>query len=490
MNETNSGGEAGSSDPVNSEDTVPKAIRDSANLLANALKYEPIKNPEELETFLGSIGDRTDALGAAKFEAFLLNGDPLDEYQKEKDEKKEEAGRLSVGEEDATEREAAEEAKATLDHLRRAFGQPLETYDLRKESARFFVLTRAALPPKEDESHDDLSKLYETAQTAYSSYVASIINKTTVPYFQLLGEKLKAVPPLVLFRRLTRPLMIDIIYSYWLETGMIYQSINAICRRFQNVDVPPLRFLNVSAIRGSAANQLLGFIEDEPHRLRPARRSAFYAEQLGVTLRGKAIPPLVHAEVRTRAMECFHEVLRLAIDYYREGTDLQKRPDPFPLVNPAKELQLALAEGANNQFGSLTYMARVELLIIQSLLGMPEIRTFLATRDMVAYPEPWIESLDAINRLMGWNRASALQFYELATRGERLMLALRYIPIMKPGLSNMNECDVMAQFLKQSKSDVQAYAQALQSVTGLDLGATTVTIAPSGTRRTLPARAR
>jgi hypothetical protein len=45
---------------------------------------------------------------------------------------------------------------------------------------------------------------------------------------------------------------------------------------------------------------------------------------------------------------------------------------------------------------------------------------------MVAYPEPWMERVDAMKRLQGWNETSVMHFHKLATYGEQLLLTIRF----------------------------------------------------------------
>ena len=64
-------------------------------------------------------------------------------------------------------------------------------------------------------------------------------------------------------------------------------------------------------------------------------------------------------------------------------------------------MHILLAEGAHNQFGDLPSTARHEMLMQQWLLARPEFREFLPTRIMVAYPEPWMDRVDAMKKLQG-----------------------------------------------------------------------------------------
>jgi hypothetical protein len=83
---------------------------------------------------------------------------------------------------------------------------------------------------------------------------------TTLPYLDIIRRKLADLPIKqdafaalrqrrhglgfpedcngILREKLTRPLFIELIWSYWHEEGMLVQSLNAISRRFQNVRAP------------------------------------------------------------------------------------------------------------------------------------------------------------------------------------------------------------------------------------------------------------
>ena len=75
------------------------------------------------------------------------------------------------------------------------------------------------------------------------------------------------------------PLLLELIHSYWLEEGMLIQSINAISRRFQNIRGPassdPLSELELDPLR-TLNNLLWGYIQDEQHRLTVVRRAYEY----------------------------------------------------------------------------------------------------------------------------------------------------------------------------------------------------------------------
>jgi hypothetical protein len=111
----------------------------------------------------------------------------------------------------------------------------------------------------------------------------------------------------VLQHRLTSPSLIELIWSYWLEEGMLVQTMNAIARRFQNrrgspndplgeLEFDPLRPLN---------NLIWGFIQDEHNRLTVPRRAHEYLHHYGISLVGKAVPDLNPADSRSKFIEAF-----------------------------------------------------------------------------------------------------------------------------------------------------------------------------------------
>ncbi len=105
------------------------------------------------------------------------------------------------------------------------------------------------------------------------------------------------------------------------------------------------------------------------------------------------------------------------------------KADAFPVLNALKEIHLILSQGAHNQFGDLPSTARIEMLMQQWMLARPEFREFLPTRVMVAYPEPWMDRVDAMKKLQGWTDTSVMHFRNLAIFGEQLLLvrALRQL---------------------------------------------------------------
>jgi hypothetical protein len=273
----------------------------------------------------------------------------------------------------------------------------------------------------------------------------------------------------ILRNRLTAPSMIELIWSYWLEEGMLVQTMNAIARRFQNQrgsERDPLVELEFDSLR-PLGPMIWGYIQDENNRLTVARRSNEYRHQYGLSLEGKAVGGIYPADSRSKFIEAFHNLLYRTDRFYREDRDTTMIADAFPLLNALKEVHLLLAEGAHNQFGDLTWTARGEMLITQWMLARPEMREFLRGRYMVPYQEHWMGAVDAMKRLQGWGDTSITYFHELAVTGERILLSIRY-----GDWSDINNIEEQAKnWARNSKPEVQRYLHDYRTVTGVDLTA-------------------
>lgn len=284
----------------------------------------------------------------------------------------------------------------------------------------------------------------------------------------------------ILSHRFTSPSMLELIWSYWLEEGMLVQTINAIALRFQNrrsspqdplgeLEFDPLRPLN---------NLLWGYIQDEHNRLTVSRRAYEYQHHYGLVLQGKAVRDMAPADTRSKFIEAFHNLLYRTSMFYREDRDTTVIADAFPLLNALKEVHLILAEGAHNQFGDLTWTARGEMLINQWMLARPEMREFLRGRYMVPYQEGWMGAVDCMKKLQGWSDTSITHFHELAVTGERILLSIRYGDWV-----DINNIEEQAKnWARSCKPEIQRYLHGYQAVTGVDLAAET-TEAQDGTGR-------
>jgi hypothetical protein len=271
----------------------------------------------------------------------------------------------------------------------------------------------------------------------------------------------------VLQHRLTSPSLIELVWSYWLEEGMLVQTMNAIARRFQNrrgSSYDPLTELEFDPLR-PLNNLIWGFIQDEHNRLTVSRRAHEYVHHYGLSLVGKAVPDLNPADTRSKFIEAFHNLLSAAARFFREDSDTTVIADGFPLLNALKDVHLILAEGAHNQFGDLTWTARAEMLSMQWMLARPEMKEFLRGRYMVPYQEDWMGAVDSMKKLQGWTDTTITHFYELAVTGERILLSIRY-----GDWSDIENIENQAiTWARSSKPEIQRYIYAYQTVTGVDL---------------------
>jgi hypothetical protein len=225
------------------------------------------------------------------------------------------------------------------------------------------------------------------------------------------------------------PCLMELIWSYWHEEGMLVQTSNAIALRFQNVarnGRDPLVEFELDPLR-PLSGFIWGYIQDEPSRLSVARRAFEYHHHYGFGPTGKATLRVRPADSRTKFLQAFHDLLRLTDQFYREAADNTVTPDPFPLLIALRDLHMILAEGAHNQFRDLPWTARSEMLVQQWLLARTETRDFLRGRLMTPYPEAWMGAVDAMKRLQGWSDTNVIHFSDLARFGERLLLSIRHV---------------------------------------------------------------
>ncbi len=271
---------------------------------------------------------------------------------------------------------------------------------------------------------------------------------------------------LVIDNRVNNPCMIELIWSYWHEEGMLAQAINAISLRFQNKKMSsrdPLANLTLSPLR-PLSNLLWGYIQDEHNRLSMQRRAYEYDHEYGLTLIGKAVPVLQTADSRSKFIEAFHNLLNRCMIFFKEENNKLMVPDPFPLLNALKEVHMLLAEGAHNQFGDLPFQARVEMLMQQWLLSRPEMHEFLGRRPMMPYREGWMSAVDALKTIQGWTDVSAMHFSDLGVFGEQILLSIRY-----GDWNNVNDAEEARNWALYWRSEIQSYAHAYRIATGVDL---------------------
>lgn len=319
-------------------------------------------------------------------------------------------------------------------------------------------------------------------------------NGAVLPYLNRIVDALIAIAPAdqevlpygygVLQHRFTQPSLIELIWSYWHEEGMLAQTMNAIAYRFQNqrsgpndplgeLEIDPLRPLN---------NMIWGFVQDEHNRLSVRRRAFEYDHHYGLKLVGRAVPELQSADSRSKFIETFHNLLYRTAVFYREDADTTVIPDAFPLLNALKDAHLLLAEGAHNQYGDLPWTARAEMLTQQWMLARPEMREFLRGRHMVPYQEPWMGAVDAMKKLQGWSDTTITHFNELAVDGERLLLSIRF-----GDWSDLKNTEEQAKnWARYWKPEIQRYLYGYLAVTGVDLMADITDNREASTRNLQP----
>jgi hypothetical protein len=308
----------------------------------------------------------------------------------------------------------------------------------------------------------------------------------TIPYlYEIVRLKLSDVPIQpehaygarlcygILQSKLARPCLLELIWNYWLEEGMLVQTTNAMSWRFQNRRGPhdrdPLAMVEIDPLRG-LNNLLWGWVQDEEHRLSIPRRAYEYDHEYGLKLIGKAVPPIEGADSRSRFLEGFHTLLMLCTVFYKEDDDTTVVADGFPVLNALREVHLQLTQGAHNQYGDLPWTARQEFLMQQWILARPEMREFLPRRVMVDYPEPWMDSVETMKSLQGWTDTSILHFRDMAIYGEKILLSVRY-----GAWTDEIHPENAANWARYWRPEIQGYIFAYRAATGVDLAAATMT---------------
>ena len=271
----------------------------------------------------------------------------------------------------------------------------------------------------------------------------------------------------LLVDRINEPMMIELIWSYWHEEGMLMQTINAINYRFQNIRRPgdrdPLANMAIDPLR-PLSNLMWGFAQDELNRLTVARRAAEYCNLYGFEMCGKAVSGLQVADRRSKFLEAFHNLLYQCSVFFKEDFQTTIIADGYPLLNALKEVHLILAQGACNQFGDLPWTARSEMLLVQFMLSRPEMREFLQSRVMVPYKEAWMPQVDAMKTMQGWTDVTVTHFRDLGVYGEQLLLSIRY----GDWIDVENE-DSAKNWARYHKDILYGYWHAYRAVTGVDL---------------------
>lgn len=270
---------------------------------------------------------------------------------------------------------------------------------------------------------------------------------------------------------------IELIWSYWMEQGMLVQSMNAISLRFQNVkgiqNIEPLARFDTNPLR-PLSNMIWGFIQDEQHRTTIHRRLYEYQHAYNLTLIGRAVPVTRPVDNRSNFLEAFHNLLHYATIFYKDYDDMTRRADGFPLLTALREVHLLLAEGNHNAYYNMTYTTRAEMMAMQYLLARQEMQTFLGGRPMVPYPERWMDRVDTMKNLQGWDNTSILHYYDLAYNGEKILLGIRYGDWANSGFKGDDASNWAVAF----RDHIMKYVNAYRVVTGIDLSVDAIRVRP------------
>jgi hypothetical protein len=147
----------------------------------------------------------------------------------------------------------------------------------------------------------------------------------------------------VLKNRFSCPALLELMWSYWHEQGMLVQTMNALAVRFQNrrssADRDPLANLELDPMR-PLNNLLWGYIQNTYDRLSVPRRAYEYDHHYGLTLYGKAVPQLRSADSRSKFLEAFHNLLYRTAVFFQEDADTTVVANGFPLLNALREVHL------------------------------------------------------------------------------------------------------------------------------------------------------
>jgi len=379
--------------------------------------------------------------------------------------------------------------KRRRDLLQRQTLQGVDSYKLLKLATEAFMVFECGVAiDDEDDLFDAGSESrrlgrtvdFDSIKMELQRYIGST-DHGTLPYLDRIVKKIvgfrsgleeERLPfcEAILHNRLTCPSLIELIWSYWHEEGMLVQTLNAIAMRFQNQSRgpnDPLANLELDSLR-PMSNLMWGYVQDAPNRLTIRRRNYEYLHSYNFGLVGKAVDPIPAADVRSRFIEAFHNLLYRTTLFYREDDDTTVVADAFAMLNALREVHVLLAEGAHNQYGDLPWTARREMLIMQWFLARPEIREFIRGRHMVPYQEPWMGAVDDMKRLQGWGDTTVTNFHELGVNGEQILLAVRFGDWIE-----INDQDLARNWARYWRPEIQRYIHAYQAVSGVDLSADT-----------------
>lgn len=337
----------------------------------------------------------------------------------------------------------------------RRFGRRLQPGDLQRDWEEYLVRVYTG------DDYDDVIKV--------------------IPYLELIRLKLQDVPVIgagsgrdreaeacygILARKLTRPCFMELIWTYWMSQARLPHTLAAVTWRFQNRTRrgghDPLRNLEIDPLRGMA-DLLWGHAQDQQHQLTAERIAYECIHAYGISPSHVHPRPVRAADSRSRFMDAFHHLLALCAEFYKQDDNTTVIADGFPVLNALRETHLLLSKGTGNARTSIEFTSRMEGLMQQWMLGRPEMREFLPGRIMVAYPERWMDRVEAMKSLQGWDDTPVLLYRDLAVYGEQILLSIRY-----GAWAAVNDPEQAANFARANRPAIQSYGFAWAAVSEME----------------------
>lgn len=435
---------------------IPISIAD-----ANVSLRQSSLEPNSEEGFWDAIVNRTNAIGFEDYKKFITLVFEEDKF----------SGRTYNAANKNGSDLSAHPHFSSRKYLNKQNIYGVDAYKLLKQATQAFLTLEAGVVINDPRGPDG-SATHSISSSKLDNYLLEDIlpffkNLPAIKAWSIEDEGSPFAEGLLQYRY-SAPSMMELIYCYWMEQGMLAQTMNAIALRYQNYSLGPNQVLKNFAVSPlkPLSNLLWGYIQDENNRLTLARRAAEYMSQYGLQIEGKAVPRFDNVDSRPRFLGALHSLLHNTLAFYKEDANTTIVADGFGLLNALREVHMILSDGAINQFGDLTCAAREEMLIMQWLLSRQEMREFLRGRPGTPYKEDWMEQVEAMKRLQGWPDISIIHFHDLAQFGEQLLLSIRYSNWM-----SVTDQNSAKRWARKWRAQVQGYTHAYQAVTGVNLAA-------------------
>jgi len=90
---------------------------------------------------------------------------------------------------------------------------------------------------------------------------------------------------------------------------------------------------------------------------------------------------------------------------------------------------------------------------------------------MVPYDEPWMDRVDSMKALQGWDNTSVSFYHDLAIYGEKIILGIRF-----NNWTTISTRDSATNWADAFRDAIQRYIHSYYTVTGIDIAAQNVHI--------------